>query len=70
MTVLTIEIETIDYGDETLKEVECKLDNQQVIYEYSLDSTDYPTDNDVQTFIEAELAERGLSWDSVEIMEA
>ena len=77
MVTLHIEVETVIYDagtadEETLKEVECTLINtgtNPVIYDYSLNPTDYPDNASVQTFITDDLTLKGITWDTVETIE-
>ena len=76
MVTLKIEIETVRYDEgeadeETIKEIQCSLINattKPVIYEYSLDADDYPTNESVQTFVTDALTLRGITWDTVEVV--
>lgn len=75
-TTLKIEIETIIYDEgepdeETIKEIDCYLVNtttKSIVYEFSMDATDYPDNASVQAYVESELTLRGLAWGSVEVV--
>ena len=67
MVVLRIEVEDVDWGDgDKSREVTIYRDNKMVPYQTSFDST--VTLSEIQSAIEAKMADMAITYDTVEVV--